>query len=577
MKKRLLATFLALCLVMGLLPAGVMAAGGDTNGNQGKAEGTTVPATEFTIYKDDVASGKPNEAVPAGDLSENAPDLSGEDLYFDHAEVNGKRVYEVGVLQDTSGDLTYYGSITGALSILGAGETIGLYYVSEYPVDYAIKNDAVYTDGDTLVAKGDSLTFRARPTQDHELVVTVNGTPVSGTVYDDSTGEMLFTVPNVQGAQQVEISQTPVTSYTMRYEDSGISNGEFITGNNQTVEPDGSVTLRIQTKGSLDNYYALNLLVINGHEVLTLPSDAREGESVTSYLPGGEAVTVTLTRKYSTGWFTDHTSEYTITISNVHTDLYISGGNCKLVNRNEIILKELTGIGNIVGWDYALNNGRGGYTEGYVNKVFLQTSSTGNEFYFNLLPGYEEPQLTVKSNGVERDVTLLENEGTPSYGPDEYEYRFDMPNNLGDNVEVYLSAKPIEYTVQYVNDKNDNDLIGTPEGGFTVLEGNQDTITITSMTPYDTVAGWTTDGYVVKGGDGTVYHAGQPVKVAEVAAYASGRTITFIPNWVEVEDLGERTIEIELLIEDPTNAGTYLEAPLSCERGRGQSPPAAQR
>ena len=45
MKKRLLATFLALCLVIGLLPAGVMAAGGDANGNQGKAEGTTVPAT----------------------------------------------------------------------------------------------------------------------------------------------------------------------------------------------------------------------------------------------------------------------------------------------------------------------------------------------------------------------------------------------------------------------------------------------------------------------------------------------------------------------------------------------------
>ena len=139
MKKRLLAIFLALCLVMGLLPAGAMAAGGDTNGNQGKAEGTTVPATAFTVYKDEKDSGRPSEAVPAGDLSENAPDLSGENLYFDHAEINGKRVYEVGVLQDTSGDLTYYGSITGALSILGAGETIGLYYVSKYPVDYAIK------------------------------------------------------------------------------------------------------------------------------------------------------------------------------------------------------------------------------------------------------------------------------------------------------------------------------------------------------------------------------------------------------------------------------------------------------
>ena len=496
--------------------------------------------------------------MPAGDLSENAPDLSGEDLYFDHAEVNGKRVYEAGVLQDTSGNLTYYGSITGALSILGDTETIDLHYVSKYPVDYAV-DGAVKTAGDDLVKKGDSLTFRAKPTQDHELVVTVNGKQIFGTVYDDSTGEMIFTVDNVQGKQNVVIAEEKVDHYTLSYDPSGISNGEFTTGNNQTVEPNGSVTLRIETEGSLDNYYALNLLVINGYEVLTLPSDAQKDESVTSYLPSGEKVTVTLTRKYSTGWFTDHTSEYTITISNVHTDLYISGGNCKLVDRNEIILKELTGIGNIVGWDYALNNGRGGYTEGYVNKVFLQTSRTGNEFYFNLLPGYENPQLTVKSNGVEQNVPLLENEGTPSYGPDEYQYRFDMPNDLGDNVEVYLSAEPIEYTVQYVNDKNDNDLIGTPEGGFTVLEGNQDTITITSMTPYDTVAGWTADGYVVKGGSDRVYRAGETVKVAEVAAYASGKTITFVPNWVEVKDLGERNIEIELLIEDPTT-GTYVEA-----------------
>ena len=568
MKKPLLATFLALCLVVGLLPAGVMAAGGTDNETLGKAGGEAVPAAKFTIYKDGQASGQPSAAVPAGELSANAPDLSYENLYFDYAEVNGKRVYEAGTVRDENdASIIYYGAITGALSILEDNETINLYYVSQYPVTYLV-DGAEKTAGDSRVKKGDSLTFRAKPSLDQQLVVSVNGTPVPGTVYDDSTGEMLFTVANVQGEQKVEIRQNAVTSYTLSYDASGISNGEFTTGNNQTVAPGGSVTLRITTEGSLDNYYALNLLVINGHEVSTPPSDAQEDDCAISTLPGGETVEVTLTRKYNTGWFTDHTSEYTVTISNVHTDLYISAGNCKLVDRNEIILKELTGVRDIVGWDYALNNNRGGFAEGYINKVFLQTNNTGSEFYFNLLPGYENPQLIVKVNGVvsDRDMYLEENignlhDGRPQSLPTEdYAYRFDLPNNLGDNIELFLSADPIEYSVEYRNDKNNDDLIGDPESGFTVVEGKQDTITITSRTPYDTVAGFTADGYVVEGGDGTVYHAGQVVKVEDVAAYAYNGTITFVPNWVEVEDLDERTIEINLLIEDPTKSGTYLEA-----------------
>ena len=79
-------------------------------------------AEKFVIYKDGVKDGSPKENVQAGQLSETAPDLTGDNLYFDHAEVNGKRVYEAGTL--TEQDITYYGSISGALSILGESETI---------------------------------------------------------------------------------------------------------------------------------------------------------------------------------------------------------------------------------------------------------------------------------------------------------------------------------------------------------------------------------------------------------------------------------------------------------------------
>ena len=78
--------------------------------------------------------GQPAADVLSGSLSDNAPDLTGKYLYFDHAEVKGKRVYEVGALQG----ITYYSSITGTLSILGEDETVELYYISRYPVSYTV-------------------------------------------------------------------------------------------------------------------------------------------------------------------------------------------------------------------------------------------------------------------------------------------------------------------------------------------------------------------------------------------------------------------------------------------------------
>lgn len=526
-----------------------------------------VAADKFTVYKDGVENGNPSGGVTAGDLSETAPDLSGENLYFDHAEVNGKRVYEVGALND----IIYYSSFSGALSVLGDDETIGLYYISKYQVTYE-DTSSLKTAGDELVQKGNALTFRAKPSgQDKRLNVTVNSAPVSGSIYDSATGEMIFTVENVQEKQAVVITESDAGSYTLTYDNSSIRHGSVTSPTSgQSIAPNGTIEIVMKASGSgVVNYYALNMLVINGYGVTMLPSDANEGDSVTSYLPSGETVVVTLTSEHN-GWLPpEYDPVYTITISNIHTDLHISEGNFKWSDRNEIIIKELTGIRDVVGWDSADDK----YIQGSINFVYAQTSSTGNEFYFNLLPGYENPQLTVKANGIEVDVANVHfgpNEGllydgrTPSFTQDQYQYRFDIPNYLGDNVELFLSATPIQYTVEYRNDKNDNDLIGSPESDFTVVAGQKDTITITSLKPYETVAGFSPNGYVVKGGPADqVYYAGDTVKVADVVAYAQNGTITFVPNWVPTEELGERQITINLYIEDPTTgkdipADSYL-------------------
>lgn len=335
MKKRLLATFLALCLVMGLLPAGAMAAGGEGEGTPGGAAEEMVSADRFTIYKDGKADGSPQGDIEAGDLSKNAPNLSDQNLYFDHAQVgsgtNSVRVYEAGVFRKDSQEYTYYGSLNGALKILEADETIDLYYVSKYPVTYHC-DTAIKTDGDNLVKQGESLTFRAKPSaQDMRLKVTVNGPSVPGTVYDDETGEMIFTVNNVQGPQNVVIAEEKVDHYTLSYseEEDAFRHGNITSpASGQTITPGGSVTIELSAKDSGPfNYFVLNMLVINGHEVATPPTNAGEGTFVESFLPSGEKVTVTLTSEHNEWWLPDYDPRYTVVISDVHTDLYISEGN----------------------------------------------------------------------------------------------------------------------------------------------------------------------------------------------------------------------------------------------------------
>lgn len=406
-------------------------------------EDSAVEASRFLIYKDGEESGAPSGAVPSGSLRETAPDLSGEHLYFNHAEVNGKRVYEVGTL----GEITYYGSISGALSILEEGETVGLYYVSRYPVNYE-SPEGVTVTGEKQVQKGDALTFRVTPSgKGKRLTVTVNGEAVTGTVFDSATGGLLFTVKNVQEALSIAIEERDAESYAFTYTESedALRNGKITSPENgKTVKPGGSITIEMESEGGgYRKNFVLNMLVINGHEVATLPSDAEEGDFVESVLPGGESVQVTLKREHSDGLIWEYESIYTVTISGIYTDLHISEANFKIADREEIIIKELTGIQDIVGWDYGVEQ----YVSGSVNHVFQQTGEWGNQFYFNLKPGYENPQLTVKVNGVVKDNVTVEKE-TESINDKQYQYGFDIPDGLGDNVELFLTAEPVSYNVE---------------------------------------------------------------------------------------------------------------------------------
>ena len=67
---------------------------------------------------------------------------------------------------------------------------------------------------------------------------------------------------------------------------------------------------------------------------------------------------MTLTDKHESGVWWNRYNEYTITVKNVYTDIEVTDGNFKNAERNEIILKRLDGVSDIIGWDNAENDGQ---------------------------------------------------------------------------------------------------------------------------------------------------------------------------------------------------------------------------
>ena len=151
-------------------------------------------------------------------------------------------------------------------------------------------------------------------------------------------------------------------------------------------------------------------------------------------------------------------------VENVYTNITITDGNFKSAERTEIILKQLDGVEGIIGWDYADER----YESGTINTVYQQTERSGNEFYFDLLPGYTNPTLKVLGNGVEKNVPVVPYDqlDRPT-SPRRYDYQFNIENNYGDNVEIYITSEAEEYQVIY--DVNGNQTFVTDENIYTIL------------------------------------------------------------------------------------------------------------
>ena len=458
---------------------------------------------ETVPVKIDGVEGVADAELPVGNIAENAADLAAEKFpgyTFVKATVGTDEIDTVG----SWNEYVYYtteGSGDTAM-LLGPDETIVLHFEvtrEVLSVNYNYDENAIEVEGPEEVRTGDSYTFSAKPVnpKGYQLSVTVNGTDITtqGTLVDAATGEMHYTVENAQGVQNVSISSSQVHNYVFTFNNDNIRQGDIIApSNNTSIEAGGSFTISLLSDagGAVWPYggpeWHLNLLAING-EYINVPTTFNEGDSSTTTLASGEIITVTLidSRYEIWGYPNARRYLYEISVSNVYTDISITDGNFKSAERNEIILKRLDGVARITGWDYGVEE----YIAGNVNTVYEQTEKSGNEFYLHLLPGYTNPTITVLANGVETGLQVEENRGklsdgrNPSFSYEEYNWRFDIPNNLSDNVEVYVTAEKQYYHIQYFVGGEESSTI-TDGSTYTIFEGEGNQAIITSAEPdYD--------------------------------------------------------------------------------------------
>lgn len=389
-----------------------------------------------------------------------------------------------------------------------------------------------------------------------------------------------YTIDNVNQAQTVFISERDVDRYEFSYNndriqqcdiDNVVYNSELEDG----VKPGESLSFSLISDAGGGAYpfngalWHLNLLAING-EYINLPTTYNVGDSATTELSTGESVTIELLDDKSDyrnfllydidNYQNAKCYEYKIIITNIYHDLEISEGNFKSAERSELILKQIEGVNEITGWDFRNEE----WLEGSLNTVYLQTDTdvgTGNEFYFSLLEGYTNPQVTVISNGHTKNINveLVSEMGNVSGGidPNRYEYRFNIDNKdaeiNGDNIEIYITAEKEIYTVQY--DTNGDGIVDQKDSiAYTIFEGENNELILPEEPEYDkrqfVFEGWEYNGKLYKPNDIFSFNKDTVKDIVD-------GTITFTAKLTPIEQTNYISYNVQYLLQSEDDGEYY--------------------
>ena len=504
--------------------------------------------------------------IPVGEIKEHAPVFDG--YSFVEARVDDDVIQFAGVYENY---VYYSAGETDAGTILEDNKEIVLYYESD-----SMKVEVTYTTqvgnaqsaaggtvtGPVSVKRNSALTFRVEVNRGYEIDnVKINGgMPLTGTKVADNKWD--YTIQNVTKTQNVIVTFKKITSYKLTYNNSKIMQGNITSpGNNSTFTGEKPLVLTlVSDSGHQDGEgtwtdWLLNNLQVNG-VFINVPSSYETNAEATTILPSGTKVNVKLTKidseRISTGSgrsqnFNKYT--YTITISDVYEDIDISSGNFKSNKRPEIIIKQLEGIeGDRL---YGLDANGNLFKNGTINDVYKAANSGGNEFYFNVKPGYDGKDIKLSGTGMDG---IEIKEGSYTKDNKTYKYMFKVNWSSETNKQIFLSAEKAKYTVRY--DLNGGTGEIADDDTYTAFEGENNIIAVTYKVP--TLDGKIFDHWELAGDNSGVYRQYSRFTInASTVRYANNKNeFVFKAVWADIGKSSYANVRINYLLEK--EEGGYL-------------------
>ena len=497
--------------------------------------------------------------IPVGEIKEHAPVFGG--YSFVEARVDDDVIQFAGVYENY---VYYSAGETDAGTILEDNKEIVLYYESD-----SLKVEVTYTTqvgnaqsaaggtvtGPVSVKRNSALTFRVEVNRGYEIDnVKINGgMPLTGTKVADNKWD--YTIQNVTKTQNVIVTFKKITSYKLTYNNSKIMQGNITSpGNNSTFTGEKPLALTlVSDSGHQDGEgtwtdWLLNNLQVNG-VFINVPSSYETNAEATTILPSGTKVNVKLTKidseRISTGSgrsqnFNKYT--YTITISDVYEDIDISSGNFKSNKRPEIIIKQLEGIeGDRL---YGLDANGNLFKNGTINDVYKAANSGGNEFYFNVKPGYDGKDIKLSGTGMDG---IEIKEGSYTKDNKTYKYMFKVNWSSETNKQIFLSAEKAKYTVRY--DLNGGTGEIADDDTYTAFEGENNIVAVTYKVP--TLDGKIFDHWELAGDNSGVYRQYSRFTInASTVRYANNKNeFVFKAVWADIGKSSYANVKINYLLE----------------------------
>ena len=179
-----------------------------------------------------------------------------------------------------------------------------------------------------------------------------------------------------------------------------------------------------------------------------------------------------------------------------------------------------------------------------LNDVYKAANSGGNEFYFNVKPGYDGKDIKLSGTGMDG---IEIKEGSYTKDNKTYKYMFKVNWSSETNKQIFLSAEKAKYTVRY--DLNGGTGEIADDDTYTAFEGENNIVAVTYKVP--TLDGKIFDHWELAGDNSGVYRQYSRFTInASTVRYANNKNeFVFKAVWADIGKSSYANVKINYLLE----------------------------